>query len=1034
MAYTNGLSLYVVFPDLYGINEYTSSNISYIPIDNGSVFEDTYNETLDTGVIKLSCVSTNNYSRLVNLSVYDTALIYSSTDGVNFTLIRRMLVDKFSEINSRTSTPTYHTFEIYLFSETKALEKIILPNVSITQRASSPFLNVGTILARYIKEYSPCKRVYISGESYPEKIFSLDSNTLSHFSTIESKDFQLSKPTLRQALTELMLIDDCIPVVKNGVISHISLSTRLSDISSSSNLRTQFNKIDRIVTQQDSSEYSNELNLTLENVTNNEQESVDNFVNVSEMVGFRNDDNYILENPNNLRLVTQFPIYNNPRIIMCFEANYYGDYDTSNHANGVAYYEYDISDLVSEKSNWLKKPTCYNQTLRNIGDLESYKNSSLYYTRGNNYIEGFGQKIEYFFIQAWTTYQIDALYKIIGNSFIPITLYETSTSKRFQYDTCTGLSGTGNEFNFINGIYFKIQYQTLASLKARVGKVLPQRHFIEAIDNQQSSYADSERLGIYEYSKVNRLGNRTKIMSGRFTNYSDIPTLAQTYENYVIYKRSIKFYKHQYIVDLFLTENYILRDYFTGVSSKIRSWAIAQGKEALERNDVIKTYMEFSFSQKSETHISYKNSYFLFDANYFASSLIKETTATGTSSLNNAMVKAKLSSGYQPSNTDYSYCLEERSYIFGNSIIFSFGFSDNYIASRYISTDNNTYMGGWGQSDYSYVDNNGENVGLIAYLLSGYDAGKGTITPQKNWSVNGTNNVIYGDFDTKQKQAVIDNINSVISYQQQVSWEKPIVGGLPISGSYGYTIIYNNKKDNREITVLSNQVEFCSDTNDIVFGKAFIYRQSAVKSVIDCFDKQILPSNVYGLVNLESIDTLSSLISYYPPADNTSEYAIVGGTTLYQSYKYADSTGYQWVKPIPITSKMAFFSYRQGSTPLRYYQYVNGNFVQINSSFDFKCYGFNSTPFNVNNGEPTLPSGGILLSEKFTKTAQSNGLSVHISFPSTLTYTAYAICDNDDNVILAWNGDYNGVWLNQKVIRDDYIYDGDSKVGTIVVS
>ena len=68
MAYTNGLSLYVVFPDLYGINEYTSSNISYIPIDNGSVFEDTYNETLDTGVIKLSCVSTNNYSRLVNLS------------------------------------------------------------------------------------------------------------------------------------------------------------------------------------------------------------------------------------------------------------------------------------------------------------------------------------------------------------------------------------------------------------------------------------------------------------------------------------------------------------------------------------------------------------------------------------------------------------------------------------------------------------------------------------------------------------------------------------------------------------------------------------------------------------------------------------------------------------------------------------------------------------------------------------------------------------------------------------------------------
>ena len=118
MAYSKGLAMYVVFPDLYGINEYPSQ-AKYFPIDNGCVLEDTYNETLDTATIKLTGISSSDYAVLKNLNVYYTALIYSSKDGVNFTFIKRMLIDRFVEENIRVSNPFYYEYEITLFRETK---------------------------------------------------------------------------------------------------------------------------------------------------------------------------------------------------------------------------------------------------------------------------------------------------------------------------------------------------------------------------------------------------------------------------------------------------------------------------------------------------------------------------------------------------------------------------------------------------------------------------------------------------------------------------------------------------------------------------------------------------------------------------------------------------------------------------------------------------------------------------------------------------------------------------------------------------
>lgn len=1032
MNYTSGLSLYVVFPDLYGIGEYNSENIEYLPIDNGAVFEDTYNEILDTASIKLTAISDSSYSRMEKLNVYDTALIYSSVDGVTFTLIRRMLVDKFNEKNNRTSSPLYHTFTIDLFSETKLLEKIILPNIAITQRKINQ-LSVADYIQQYVKEYSPYKRVkdVINGGYYPKRILSVSSETISHFGNILVKDMQLNKPTLRQAITELMLIDDCIPVLSNGVISYISLSTRLSDISNDENIESQFNHFDITQNEQDSSEYANEMNITLDNVTNNEQTGIDNLVNVCEMIGFRNDASYILQNPNNLRITTQYPIYNDPKIIMCFNGYYYDFYSGGGQVGYLNYYEYDISKIISEYSNWLKKPifvdTWYSGT-KDFSELIKYKNTSLYYTRGNNYIEGFDQKINFDFLGTRSYYQISSLYSTIGktmekrNSFLSEQAVNPIEFQKFSGLYDYGDAKKGRNLSMIGSIYFKIQYQTLASIKARIGKHNQSTNFIESIDNQTSSYSDSDRVGVYEYSKTNRIGNKTKIMSGRFTDYSNIPSLAQTYGDYVIYKRSIKFDKHQYIVDIFLTENYILKDYFTGVSSKIRSWAIAQGKEALERHDIIKNYFEFSFNKKNEA-ISYQylNSLMLPCASLFSSAFSHLGTIN---TVNNALIQTIASAdetnsqSIYPSSLQERYNVEEENVIFGDSILFTFGFNDNFIAGRYISTDENTDIGGWGQSDYPYVNNFGENketdIGLCGYI----DPSNG-FGGFNEWNKNGSY------LETLQQA---DLANQTSLHNQTTSWNKPL--------AYNYsritkliTCYLGNHKDNREITRVTTQIEFCSDSNNIVFGKQFIKRQSVLNYLLETNE------NYKGeLISLDWIDSVSFLKTNYSSESNQYKYAIVGGNILFRYILHSYSNKWYW-ELMEGSFDDFIFSYGGNN-----YQFHNGDFIKMASSYDFNIYGFYSSQFNSNKGEPILPSGGTkLTTAKIAIENSSDKLSYHLTLSNvSSSYVSFAICDYNDNVILAWNGSASaGVWLNQKVIRDDYVYDpndSDSKVGTIVVS
>lgn len=1005
MAYTSGLALYAVFPDLYGVGEYVSGNIHYFPIDNGAVFTDTYNETLDTAKFDISHIPDDYFHLIDGLNVYDTALIYSSTDGVNYTLIKRMLIDELEITRTRTMSPYYHSLSVKLFSETKALEKVILPNIAITKRKTN-VRSVEGVLNEIVKAYSPIRRKGSASSWSYDRVFSLSNETMSRFQNVYVRDLQLNAPTLRQAITELMLVDNCIPVVNDGLIGFISLETRLSALSTA-----QLSCIDQFKDSQASSEYASDLNITIKNVTNNEQEGIDNLVNVCEMIGFRNSDDYVLTNPTNLQISTTYPIYGEPKVTMCFFTYSY----TSAYAiNIMSYDEFDISKDISEYSAWGVKPIVYgNTSIDNWDDFCSYKNLSLHYKRGGNTIEGFEQKAtSNFFGIEWSKYQLDLLYNIVARycTFGRVFFDNDGTKYTADLVSLQKQNPDTEDLNYVDNVFFKVEYQTLSSIKARVGKSLPQKHFVEAIDNQSSSYADSVRLGNYEKSKVDRLGNKVTTLSGRFTDYSLIPTLAQTYNGSVIYKRSIQYDKHCFIVDLFLTENYILRDYFTGVSSKIRSWAIASGSEAFDKNDLVKTYAEFSKSRKSDLY-DVDGSYLSVQTpSYLLSSLTSPNTI---STIQCAVAKTTASDGTHPSSANGFY-LEENTMMFGTSILFNFGFFDNYSVAKYIAQGYESNIGGWGQQDYKYVDDYGETTKTTVKICEKID-------PAFGYTLTG-----FSAFPKSSEYVQqITSMASVSNGVKDITWAKPIVLNYSSITSQ-MSVNYVRRKDQREITKLSAQVEFCVDTNDITFSSLLLSRQKALRTTFGS-----IPFTTYPLASLE----VQEYIPYMtlPIEANLGKYVVLHSNNLLVSTKYTHeglADRYYW-DFVALDPHDLVFSYND-----QYYQFVNGEFVLINADY-LHVYLYSENPhYDMSKGTPTLVSGGTLVSQNRITITDGYDMSVKVSISGATDYSGgCAICDQNDNVILAWNGSpTDGVWLNIKTTRDDYVYDGDGKIASIVVS
>ena len=364
------------------------NNVEYDLKDGFSIKEE-LNETLDSATVQF-----NTYNGEIDAVPFDNVEIYDDDDKIEK---KYFLVDTFDdEIYSFNSgfDADNHSYTMSLFSETKELERITLPNCSVTQPIES-YATKSTVwdqINRFCTLFLPMVKVYdaeaTNGFVY-QRAFEIDSAVQTKFSSIICPEFQWNGPTLREVLNDLMSTADCIVVVKNKVISYYSLGQREEAAS------IDVTKLSLSKKTMSSADYAGELTIDMQNAIGK------NVTVVCEKKGLRSTEGEMTTA--NCKFITQQPIYN----IKSCKISYFLSTKSEQYSLGNAMYfkDIDITDYVVEKgvydiaSSGRYNPFGVSMTTDTTAAMQEtakgYKHYLLYYTRGSNTIEGWGETMKF---------------------------------------------------------------------------------------------------------------------------------------------------------------------------------------------------------------------------------------------------------------------------------------------------------------------------------------------------------------------------------------------------------------------------------------------------------------------------------------------------------------------------------------------------------------------------------------------------------------------------------------------------------------
>lgn len=789
-----------IITNVYGVeNEYE--------ISEGAVFTENYNETLDSGTILIQQLPSE-----IDIEPYDIVEIEDDDNKIN---ARRMCIDSYTKTQTSLNPPIFK-YEIKLFSETKLLETIICPSLSITKlepksadplNPVNPLRSVYYYINQYVDLYGTKTDYDLTDITFTNK-YSLDSRVYDKFNSIVCPEMQWNNPTLREVLNDLMMVADCIPVLHNNVIDYIDLSVVGNEITAE-----QKSYINYIQEEQSSDDYVSDIKMHLVNAANNTVPSgttiPSDSTSIVEKIGFRNNESYLLTTENIL-LQTSYPIWKLFYCKMYFTADTTIQYtyptpDTTltldHDLLGNVVLKDNAIDYIPEYAEWLTKNVFYGAwgSVANIGE---YRNTCLYYVRGGKNIYNFNAKYEssvlfientqYLFQKIIESNQSMANLRIAAQEYLD-SIYPDGNAQ---------LVDIAPQFKTFKECDFEVKYEPIDDFVFSASKIPAPRHKRQIIDNQTNSYVDINKQGMLEYFKANRLGNKMVLINGRYTtNESAMPSLSEKINDKIIFTKQISVYNAYINANYYATDNYVLQNYFTGVKSKIRSWRVVSGQEALLRSELIKFYINSNIQglysdyykvpkyANMEDYISYfkycciqfRTNNMLSDESYYPALNIKPWHTTYGSTLYDT-------NGLQVEFTKHIIRDKNNNV---KSVVFTIRMNDNYYNGNYVSNYDGTNHRAE-QKGIAYTDNNGEILG-------------GFICFYNNKS---------GNFSDEYVNRGLKPLTNM---------------GMNTSGTGTGTIFSSNDlvakipfivhKDNKEILQISIQFEYNEEADDMILGK-----------------------------------------------------------------------------------------------------------------------------------------------------------------------------------------------------------------------
>lgn len=768
---------------------YNHKNAVYLPfnIKDGYVFSDNLSEQLDSATIVINKIGKNKFEPFDIMTICESANFEKNT----------MLIDNVIETQV-SFNPIRYDYTLNLMSYTKMLERIIVPNMSYTKPKGAARITLLTFLQNMLEDYSP---KYLNQNNQFVQLYTImPSDVL----LTEMPDIYIGKGTLRSAIdTVLSVIKHICRLNENNQITTMNLDLKGNQI--------DLTKINYNNENQSSSDYATTLDNQYNNVVPNIDENLKNYTLVSEYIGFRSSTGIMTTD--NATLMTSFPIYDLKNVVCCC---------------GLS--EITAPGTAPGKFRW-SEVNILDNDYRGIAEIENYKTLEWtqkqyygYYTRNSKNIT------------------ITGTYNILGlipaeylNGIINNALINNPNNANIRHDQ--GGIWYAQSLDY-SKVFFKVSYYTqVDTIRAKSGKYLPEStENNEIVDNPSETYVDIKQQGRLFNLKCNRLGNRVKIIMGRYRLTDTLPVLGDTLGDFVLMNRELTYFDNFILFRGTLTENFVNINYFTGINARKRSWQIVSASEAFDKQLLDKYYCEFSFQTKTGADITDKwtsswqslAKYFmtpLYDSANFAKP-VKHLTVEG-------FYDERNSDGTYTENQYYHYELELNSYITGNSLLFHSEFYDNYSAG--IQNVGET-TGGYKMGYAPYTDKYGTNLNHNWFhytLICDFSIGGGNFTLPQDGQIN--------NFDTQ-----VEQLKTASSNLPRLTWTDAYKNSLKTSDilfDLTNTNYLVNHKDSREKISLNIQFEFCSDTNNIVVGPRFLELQKIINALDYVDNFQIFVSN-----------------------------------------------------------------------------------------------------------------------------------------------------------------------------------------------
>ena len=279
------------------------------PINVGTTFNYEFSEKLDSASVIISKID-----RKLNIKPNDECRVFSNKYLFDSYKETYYLIDTVYCKEITLNDNKLYQYTIELKSLTGYLDLIQLPNRTINHSLVKGQKKIIDYIEQFVELYAPKIKHTTGGTWKYEPLFEVDEELeVNDVSFVERfsepcRDLSFSQPTLRQALTTLMLQVGCLPkIVKIGGTNYLSWldlkekPKEFTDIDNSQNY-TNYSYA--------SDSYVNTLVNMSDNVLDDEN------VIITETIGFRDTNNVLLKQKENLKLNTIYPIYSVEKLVI----------------------------------------------------------------------------------------------------------------------------------------------------------------------------------------------------------------------------------------------------------------------------------------------------------------------------------------------------------------------------------------------------------------------------------------------------------------------------------------------------------------------------------------------------------------------------------------------------------------------------------------------------------------------------------------------------------------------------------------------